>query len=205
MSLPRGRSTGWADRCRISSVFLANSTPLGAISISKSKRLTQPPLPDGHSFRCSAYLQSSSARSFRNGYMPGLPGRETREPRAASQSVGRGSTQPRKRRSAQRWRAERAFSRPRASAAPALAWYSGSKPKWRESLRHFPLLSRAQMQLRAGPLLIEACVSCGTAFEFTTPSAARFHSEQRRYEHGHIGAFAGYVTFEQRNNGSAKS
>src|SRR5215471_14013476 len=55
---------GLADPCRIWSAFLANSTPLGATSIPKSKRLTRPPRPDGRSSRCSAYLQSSSARSF---------------------------------------------------------------------------------------------------------------------------------------------
>jgi Resolvase, N terminal domain len=72
--------------------FLGELNAAGRTSTSKSKLSTQPHPPDGHSFRCSAYLQSSSAPLFRNGYMPGLPGRETRAPRAVSRSVGRGST-----------------------------------------------------------------------------------------------------------------
>src|SRR6516164_10786154 len=37
MSLPRGRSTGLADRCRISLAFLASSMMPGVISIWKSR------------------------------------------------------------------------------------------------------------------------------------------------------------------------
>jgi hypothetical protein len=67
----------------------------------------------------------------RNGSMPGSPGQGRGGPRAAGRSAGRGSTQREKRQSAQRWRAARAFSRPRASAGPVPAWCSGSKSRWR--------------------------------------------------------------------------
>lgn len=46
----RGRSTGLADHCKISSAFLVSSAPLAVISISK-KRSTRP--PPQHSSRCS--------------------------------------------------------------------------------------------------------------------------------------------------------
>ena len=66
--------------------------------------------------------------------MPGLPGRASSALRAASRSVGRGSALQKKRQSAQRWRAAKAFSRPRVSAAAAPARCSESKLRWPEAI-----------------------------------------------------------------------
>src|SRR5215472_4064418 len=65
----------------------------------------------------------------------GLARAREKAPRAGNRLVGRGSTQRKRRQSAQRWRAVKAFSKPPASSKPVLAWCSGSKPRWREPMR----------------------------------------------------------------------
>jgi hypothetical protein len=81
---PPGRSIGLGVHCRTSSPFSVNSTPLVAISISKSRRSILRRRQAARCFRCLASSRSSSGQSIKSEYMLGLPECARKAPRAES-------------------------------------------------------------------------------------------------------------------------